>query len=120
MTDDFLTFVDYDATTHSTWLSSNNMEVDFIRSAMGIFGEAGEVAEKVKKLLRGDSGDFTVEGMDEKTKTAVMLELGDALYYISRLAKIMGFDLQAVADMNISKLASRQARGVIKGSGDER
>ena len=79
--------------------------------ALGLVGEAGEIAEKVKKWLRGD------KGLD---KQELLKELGDPLWYIAALADDLGFTLQDVVDANISKLESRKERGVIKGSGDNR
>lgn len=82
-----------------------------IYPALGLAGEAGEVAEKVKKHLR-DGKALDVSG--------VAKELGDVLWYIANLASDMGVTLQEIADLNIDKLLSRQDRGVLKGSGDDR
>ena len=82
--------------------------------ALGLAGEAGEVADKVKKLIR-DGG----ENGDEFTD-ALVLELGDVLWYVSQLATFIGINLEWVARKNINKLQSRQDRGVISGSGDNR
>ena len=82
--------------------------------ALGLAGEAGEVADKVKKLIR-DGG----ENGDEFTD-ALVLELGDVLWYVSQLATFIGVNLEWVARKNINKLQSRQDRGVISGSGDNR
>lgn len=79
--------------------------------ALGLAGEAGEIAEKVKKYLRGD------KPLD---KQALLKELGDPLWYITSLADDLGFTLQDVVDANIEKLSSRKERGVLKGSGDDR
>lgn len=86
-----------------------------IRLAFGIAGEAGEIAEKFKKVLRDKQAVFAPED-----KEAIAKELGDVLWYIAVLAEKMGFDLADIAAMNIAKLADRQARGAIGGSGDER
>jgi NTP pyrophosphatase (non-canonical NTP hydrolase) len=74
-------------------------------------GEAGEVTEKVKKMLR----DGTVPDKKEIAK-----ELGDVLWYISALAGDFGISLEEIAQMNYEKLKSRQERNVISGSGDNR
>ena len=79
--------------------------------ALGLSGEAGEIAEKVKKWLRGD------KGLD---KDLLAKEIGDVLWYCGSLADDLGFTLQQVVDMNVEKLTSRKDRGVLKGSGDER
>jgi NTP pyrophosphatase (non-canonical NTP hydrolase) len=82
---------------------------------LGLAGEAGEVAEKVKKVLRDNGGQF-----DAETVAAIKKELGDVLWYVARLAAELDLDLGEIAADNLAKLASRQDRGVIHGSGDER
>ena len=84
-----------------------------IYPALGLCGEAGEIAEKVKKWLRGDEWS----GLD---KAALLKELGDPLWYITSLAADLGYTLQDVVDVNVEKLSSRKNRGVLKGSGDDR
>ena len=88
-------------TTHNTRLVENTL---------GLAGEAGEVAEKVKKLMR-DS---------QFSKEEVVKELGDVLFYVTALANHIGSNLQTVADTNIKKLHDRKDRNKIKGSGDNR
>lgn len=78
-------------------------------------GEAGEAAEKVKKVIRDNGGVFT-----DETKRATALELGDALWYVGAAARELGFSLEDIAVMNIEKLSSRKERGVLHGSGDNR
>ena len=90
-------------------------ELKIVYPALGLNGEAGEVAEKVKKVLRGDSEGFTEDKCREIAK-----ELGDCLWYVSVLANSIGYTLQEIAEMNINKLRSRQQRGRIGGSGDNR
>lgn len=81
--------------------------------ALGFVGEAGEVANKLKKVLRGDK---SVEDVRE----AVLDEIGDTLWYAARLCRTLGTDLGVVADHNLNKLNDRANRGVIKGDGDKR
>lgn len=83
--------------------------------ALGVTGEAGEIAEKVKKLMRNDDGVISDEKRDELKK-----EIGDVLWYLSQLSRVLGFSISDAADANIEKLADRAARGVIKSSGDTR
>lgn len=83
-------------------------------SVLGLAGEAGEVAGKVKKILRGD------KVYSEAVRDALVDELGDVLWYVAAVATNLDINLEDVADRNLRKLQSRQARGVIKGSGDTR
>ena len=86
-----------------------------IYPTLGLTGEAGEVADKVKKVLRDKGGFF-----DEGAKEAIMLELGDVLWYVSQLSSELGFELEDVAIANLKKLSSRSTRGQISGEGDNR
>lgn len=82
---------------------------------LGLCGEAGEVGEVVKKVIRDDNGILSEEKR-EKLKG----ELGDAQYYLARLADEAGFALSEIMAFNQIKLQSRKERGVIQGSGSER
>ncbi len=86
-----------------------------IYPTLGLTGEAGEVADKVKKVLRDDGGQFT----DEK-KLEIAKEIGDVLWYVATLSNDIGFSLEEIAWINYRKLKSRQERGKIGGSGDNR
>ena len=86
-----------------------------IYPTLGLCGEAGEVADKVKKVLRDQGGEFSAEVI-----AALQLELGDVLWYVAQLATEFGLELDQVAQANLDKLASRSARNVISGSGDSR
>jgi len=82
---------------------------------LGLNGEAGEVAEKVKKLMRDDGGVIT-----EAHREAVRKELGDVLWYVAATAYEFGFTIEDCAVSNIEKLYDRMDRGKLKGSGDDR
>ena len=82
---------------------------------LGLCGESGEIAEKAKKIIRDKESDFTQLDRDDFTK-----ELGDVLWHVAVLADHFDIPLDVVASKNIEKLASRKARGVIGGSGDNR
>jgi NTP pyrophosphatase (non-canonical NTP hydrolase) len=82
---------------------------------LGLCGEAGEVAEKVKKMVRDDDGVLS----DER-RAALSKELGDVLWYVAQLATEAELDLDAIAQDNLDKLLSRQRRSVLQGSGDDR
>ena len=86
-----------------------------IYPTLGLCGEAGEVADKVKKVIRDRGGSFSPEVI-----AALKLELGDVLWYVAQLATELGMDLNDIAQANLDKLASRAARNVIAGDGDNR
>ena len=90
-------------------------EFKIIYPSLGLTGEAGECADKVKKVIRDNGGQFTEEKKYELAK-----EIGDVLWYCATLANDIGFDLETIGQMNYSKLHSRQVRGVLGGSGDNR
>ena len=83
--------------------------------ALGLLSEAGEVAGKIKKVLRDKNGQFSPED-----RWAIADEVGDVLWYIAALCEDMGTPMELVAMRNLDKLNSRLARGVIQGSGDNR
>jgi NTP pyrophosphatase (non-canonical NTP hydrolase) len=82
-----------------------------VENTLGLVGEAGEVAEKIKKLIR-DANRFNNE--------EILKELGDVVFYATALANIYGNGLQQVLELNMKKLDDRQKRGKLKGSGDNR
>jgi NTP pyrophosphatase (non-canonical NTP hydrolase) len=88
---------------------------NFAYPALGLCGEAGEVAEKIKRIVRDGRDSITSEEMKEISK-----ELGDVLWYVANLAEEIGLGLDGIAVENIAKLESRHARGVLHGSGDNR
>jgi NTP pyrophosphatase (non-canonical NTP hydrolase) len=88
---------------------------NLIYPALGICGEAGEVAEKVKKLIRDEGGILT-----DPVREKIALELSDVCWYLAVLAYELDFTLEEVMQINLDKLASRQERGVLSGSGDNR
>jgi NTP pyrophosphatase (non-canonical NTP hydrolase) len=92
-----------------------NRGANFAYPALGLAGEAGEVADKLKKVIRDNDGVLT-----DPVRDAVAKEIGDVLWYVSVLAAEMDYDLETIAQGNLDKLASRQQRGVITGSGDNR
>lgn len=88
---------------------------NFIYPTLGLAGESGEIAEKIKKVLR-DSGGV----VSDEAKDALKLELGDVLWYVSQLAAELGLSLENIAEANIEKLYSRMERSKLQGSGDNR
>jgi NTP pyrophosphatase (non-canonical NTP hydrolase) len=88
---------------------------EFLHLVLGLVGEAGEIAEKVKKLIRDHHSDLGQLDRDD-----MAAELGDVLWYAAVLASFLGLSLDDVARRNIDKLADRQRRAVLGGSGDNR
>ena len=88
---------------------------NFIYPVLGLAGESGEVAEKIKKVLRDKGGKI-----DKTTKDEITKELGDVLWYVSQISTELGILLDEVASNNIDKLFSRKKRNKISGSGDNR
>jgi NTP pyrophosphatase (non-canonical NTP hydrolase) len=88
---------------------------EFMHLVLGLVGEAGEIAEKVKKLVRDKNGDLAELDRDD-----MAAELGDVLWYAAVLANFLDLSLDDVAQRNIDKLADRQHRAVLGGSGDHR
>ena len=83
--------------------------------ALGLAGEAGEVAEHAKKAIRDHGGM-----VDDARRSAISKELGDVLWYLAQLASELGLELEDIARENLEKLFSRQRRGMLSGSGDDR
>jgi NTP pyrophosphatase (non-canonical NTP hydrolase) len=106
---DEYTFEDYQFDAGETAVFPEEVALSYL--ALGLTNEAGEVAGKIKKHLRGDGWLDT---------NALVDELGDVLWYLTMLAGCTGVDLQEVAWRNMRKLQSRAERGVIKGDGDNR
>lgn len=103
----------YQEWTHTTAIypgasTGNDQELTYL--ALGLNGEAGEVADKIKKHLR--DGKLDIGG--------IIYELGDVTYYIARLADALGYSFEDILEINHSKLESRKTRNVLTGSGDAR
>jgi len=92
-----------------------NLGENFVYPTLGLAGEAGEVAEKIKKVIRDKRGKI-----DDKTKEEIKKELGDVLWYVAQIASELKLSLDEVADLNIEKLSDRLERGKIQGEGDNR
>ena len=92
-----------------------NLGSNYIYPTLGLVGEAGEVAEKVKKVIRDKKGVF-----DDESKKGLKKELGDVLWYVSNICTEFNFSLDDIALQNLEKLKFRAAKGKISGSGDDR
>jgi NTP pyrophosphatase (non-canonical NTP hydrolase) len=88
---------------------------NYVYPALGLVGEAGEVAEKIKKLIRDQGGHY-----NDNDVQGIKKELGDVLWYVAVLAHEFDIKLDDIATTNYNKLKSRKERNVIKGSGDDR
>lgn len=90
-------------------------QYEIIYPALGMAGEAGEVADKIKKVIRDKDGCFTPgEGVE------IAKEVGDVLWCCAVMARDLGYSLSTIASMNYEKLRSRQLRHTLSGSGDNR
>lgn len=87
----------------------------YVYPTLGLCGEAGEVAEKVKKVIRDNGGVFT-----EEKKREIVKEIGDVLWYIAALLSDLDVTMDEAAVGNLEKLFSRKERGVLNGNGDNR
>lgn len=108
-----MTLNEYQQAALATACYPKNMGI--LYPVLGLSGETGEVADKIKKVYRDHSGEFS-----EEQRKAIALELSDVMWYCAALAKDLGYSLDEIGQMNIAKLASRKERGVISGNGDYR
>ncbi|MDX2007437.1 MAG: nucleoside triphosphate pyrophosphohydrolase family protein [Meiothermus sp.] len=93
-------------------------------TVLKLAGEAGEVSEKVGKVIRDDMKDASslITGLPlrQEVREALRKELGDVLWYVAATAYELGYSLEEVALVNQAKLRDRAERGVLQGSGDNR
>lgn len=111
---------DYGQFTSDMWFSgtrpegiplfTSEQERSLAIMALGMAGESGEVLEHIKKAIRDNHID----------REALKKELGDAVFYWARICKFFDFEPSDVLETNVEKLTSRHARGVMRGSGDNR
>jgi NTP pyrophosphatase (non-canonical NTP hydrolase) len=101
--------------TEAAKLAIYPRETKVVYTALGLAGEAGEIANKVKKIIRDDGSNLT-----KKRKAAISKELGDVLWYAAMLAEDLGLSLGDIARNNIEFLNDRKERGVLQGDGDDR
>jgi NTP pyrophosphatase (non-canonical NTP hydrolase) len=108
-----LSFDTYSQRALSTALNLDKNDLTY--PVLGLCGETGEVAEKVKKVIRDENKVFT-----DSKKHEIAIELSDVLWYINRMAWGLGYTLEEIALLNLEKLEARKKRGVLSGSGDNR
>ncbi|MCL4344078.1 MAG: nucleoside triphosphate pyrophosphohydrolase family protein [Nitrososphaerota archaeon] len=104
-----MNFNEYQKLAHLTAVYPSNSAKYYL--TLGLTGEAGEVANKIKKEIRDN---------EPVNKDEIKGELGDVLWYLSELALTYGIGLDDVARSNIEKLQDRKRRGALRGSGDHR
>lgn len=104
-------FREYERGTGTTWRTDQTIDptkAELVNAIFGLAGEAGELTDLIKKdLFHGVPAD----------SDKVLKELGDVLYYVTRVAHYYGFDLETVADTNYQKLAARYPKGFVEGGG---
>jgi len=110
-----MTFDEYQAKAKTTALPYDDPILDRTIMALGVAGEAGEVADKWKKIVGYHDGVVTPEDIAELGK-----EIGDVLWYLAMLSDRLGLSFEEVAQTNLTKLARRHELGIIKGKGDNR
>lgn len=103
----------YQAFVRST--KAYDPEYQLVYPILGLANEAGEVAGKLKKIMRDENGQLSQESFN-----SLVAELGDVLWYVTATADDLGITISDIFYENYQKLSSRKARGVIKGSGDNR
>jgi NTP pyrophosphatase (non-canonical NTP hydrolase) len=109
-----MTFEEYQKKSRETAIYPN-VGNNFVYPTLGLTGESGEIAEKVKKIIRDKNGF-----LDKEARVELSRELGDVLWYISQLSTEFGLSLDNIANENIEKLKSRKDRGMLHGQGDNR
>lgn len=116
-------FNDYQVKAHSTAVYPPEWGITY--PVMKLSGEAGEVAEKIGKMMRSgvlwiDEVGEVHDGMSQAQADELVKELGDVLWYVAEIATLLGVSLQAVALKNNDKLADRSIRNLLIGEGDNR
>lgn len=111
-----ITFKEYQDFTNKTAKYIGQGTVPgLVYATLGATGECGEVANKVKKIIRDSNGVLT-----EENRIKLVDEVSDILWYVSQLAAELNVSLEYVAEINVAKLSGRLERGTIQGSGDNR
>jgi len=109
-----MNFNDYQKKSRQTAIYPDK-DNNFVYPTLGLMGEAGEIAEKVKKVFRDNDGV-----LNEERRQMLKKELGDVLWYVAQLATELDFEFEEIAKFNIEKLQARQRKGTLKGDGDDR
>lgn len=111
----FSELLDYDKFVDDNWVykpAEHGHMPELGYCGLALAGEAGETAEKIKKTYRDNNGVPYTQG--------ILSELGDVLYYLTRMAHTLGFKLEDIVKINQKKINGRTAAGTLRGSGDNR
>jgi len=108
-----MTLNEYQREAKSTAIYPKDKAFEYL--TLGLVGEAGEIANKVKKIIRDSDGKMSTE-----QRKQLIDECGDVLWYLAGLATELQIDMGSVGALNIMKLKDRQSRDKLKGSGDTR
>ena len=108
-----MTFENYQEQAKQTAIYPDFAKITY--PALGLAGEAGEVANKAKKILRDNGGNVS-----DEARAAIGAEIGDVLWYLAALASDLNLNLNDLAEENIRKLLDRKSRNALQGSGDKR
>ncbi|MDD4902700.1 MAG: nucleoside triphosphate pyrophosphohydrolase family protein [Patescibacteria group bacterium] len=109
-----MTFQEYQEKSRQTAIYPN-LGNNYIYPVLGLCGESGEVAEIFKKIVRDKSSLISPQD-----KTAIAIELGDTLWYLSQITAELGMSLEEIAQNNIAKIRDRKTRNVLHGEGGNR
>lgn len=110
-----LSFNQYQKQAIKTAINQDEDFKNLMYRTLGLVGEAGEVAEKIKKIIRDKESKIS-----EADKQELIKEMGDVLWYLQALSDSLSVPFSEVAEVNLSKIHSRKSRGVTRGSGDNR
>ena len=102
---------DYQLKAKETAIFPRDKALEYL--SLGLVGESGEIANKIKKIIRDNT-------RSSNWKTDLPNEIGDVLWYCAMLADYLDSDLGKIMENNLEKLQSRKKRGVLGGSGDNR
>lgn len=110
-----MTFDEYQERAHQTSFDTEIGGSTLLYPVLGLLGEAGEIANKVKKIFRDNGGELS-----DIDRAFLLKEAQDCQWYIAEICTQLGVSLDAMAVANLEKLADRAERGVISGNGDNR
>lgn len=108
------TFNEYQEKTKQTAIYPKQNNIGIYYTVLGLVGESGEIANKVKKIIRDN------KKINEEYVQTLSLEIGDVMWYVSQLCNELELSLESVCNENIEKLLDRQKRDKIQGEGDNR